>query len=126
MSSLRVIFPALMFVLATASFGFGTWQYFVADAVRQADAGRLAFILETIEHSDASRADKQGLYVSIATGLPRVPPTLGIDVSGSFAAPDDRDDRCGNDGQRTLCRALYDHQGSAEAISAVCGICDPR
>ena len=124
MMSLRIAFPAVMFVLAGMSFVYGTWQHFVAQSAREADASRLAFILETIEDSGLTRTGKQGLYASIAAGLPQAPPVFGIDVSGSFASQG-APDGCTNEGQRTLCRALQERGTDSETRAAVCGECDP-
>jgi hypothetical protein len=123
--NLRVIFPTTMFILAGLSFGYGTWQYFNARSARAVDAQRLAFIMEMIEQSNFSDVRKQDLYASIAAGLPASLPVLGIDFSGSFAAPD-TGDQCINDGQRTLCRALMGQKANAATISAVCGQCSPQ
>ena len=125
MKSLRIIFPTVMFLLAGASFMYGTWQYFVAQSARHADASRLAFILETIESSELSRSGKQELYATIAAELPDAPPVFGIDISGSFAS-EGAPDGCASDGQRTLCRALRDNDGRDETITAVCGVCFPK
>lgn len=114
-----------MFILAGISFGYGAYQHFAARSARVVDEQRLAFILETIEQSNFSDARKQELYASIAADLPPARPILGIDFSGSFAARD-TDDRCVNDGQRTLCRALKRQDAGTGTISAVCGLCDPQ
>lgn len=114
----------MMFILAGVSFGYGAYQHFAARSARAVDEQRLAFILETIEQANVSDSRKQELYASIAGGLPVSVPVLGIDFSGSFAAPDSGD-QCMNDGQRTLCRSLRNQSASQETVSAVCGLCNP-
>ena len=123
--NIRVAFPITMFILAAASFTYGAYQHFAVRAERATGSERLAFILESIEESGASPAQKQQLYASIAEGLPSSTPVLGIDFSGSFAAPE-TGDQCTNDGQRTLCRALRLENASSRTISSVCGTCHPR
>ncbi|HXV27244.1 MAG TPA: hypothetical protein VD862_04460 [Candidatus Paceibacterota bacterium] len=123
--NVRLAFPVTMFVLAGVSFGYGAWQHLAARSARAADASRLAYILQTIEHSDLSRAGKQDLYVSIASGLPSAPPVLGIDFSGSFAALPGGDS-CVSDGQRALCRALITTGADDATRGAVCGGCSPE
>lgn len=123
-NKIRIAFPVTMFVLAGISFSYGAYQHFSARSVRDVDEQRLAFILETIEQSNFSDVRKQELYVSIAAELPTSVPVLGIDFSGSFAAPTGGDS-CENDGQRTLCRALRTQRSDPATISAVCGACDP-
>jgi hypothetical protein len=125
MINVRLAFPLTMFVLAGVSFGYGAWQHLAARSARAADESRLAFILQTIEQSDLSRTGKQDLYASIASGLPDAPPVLGLDFSGSFAAPTGGD-QCVNDGQRTLCRALRERGTDEATNAAVCGDCNPR
>lgn len=114
-----------MFVLAAISFSYGAYQHFAVRTERAVGSERLAFILEAIEESNASLAQKQQLYATIANDLPQSVPVLGIDFSGSFAAPD-AGDQCVNEGQRTLCRALENEQASARTITAVCGACNPE
>ena len=123
MRTLRIAFPVTMFVLAAVSFVYGTWQYFALQSAEATDASRLAYIMETIEDSELSRARKQELYVSIAAELPANAPILGIDFSGSYAS---EEDRCDSDGQRILCRALTGEDASSEVIGAVCGECNPK
>lgn len=123
--SLRVTFPILMFILAGVSFGYGAYQHFAALSARAVDEQRLAFIMETIEQSNFADSRKQQLYSSIASGLPESMPVLGIDFSGSFAAPE-TGDQCVNDGQRTLCRALRNQSTGDTTLSAVCGLCSPQ
>ena len=120
----RIVFPVTMFILAGVSFAYGTWQYFVAQNLRETDASRLAFILETIEDSSLARSSKQNLYTSIAAQLPSAPPVFGIDVSGSFAS-EGAPDGCDNDGQRALCHALEYQEANETTIDAVCGTCNP-
>lgn len=124
-NKVRIAFPVTMFVLAGISFSYGAYQHFSARSARAVDEQRLAFILETIERSNFSDARKQELYASIAAGLPASVPVLGIDFSGSFAAPTGGD-QCMNDGQRTLCRALRSQDADQGTVSAVCGLCHPQ
>ena len=124
-NKLRIAFPMLMFVLAGVSFSYGAYQHVSARTARTVDDQRLAFILETIEESNFSSIRKQELYASIAADLPESAPVLGIDFSGSFAAPTGGD-QCSNDGQRTLCRALTSQGADPSTISAVCGDCEPE
>lgn len=114
-----------MFLLAAVSFSYGAYQHFSARAARATGSERLAFILETIEESNASTTQKQQLYTSIAGELPMAVPVLGIDLSGSFAAPA-TGDQCASEGQRTLCRALKDEGAQAGTITSVCGVCNPK
>lgn len=123
--NLRVAFPMTMFVLAALSFGYGAYQHFAARSARAVDEQRLAFIMETIEQAGITDTSKQQLYASIASELPSSVPVLGIDFSGSFAAPP-AGDQCINDGQRTLCRALQNQSAAYGTVSAVCGPCDPQ
>lgn len=123
--NLRFAFPLTMFILAGVSFSYGAYQHFSARSARAVDEQRLAFIMETIEQSNFSDARKQELYSSITVGLPAASPVLGLDFSGSFAAPT-TGDQCINDGQRTLCRALRNQSASPGTLSAVCGLCDPQ
>lgn len=125
MRSLRIAFPVTMFVLAAVSFVYGTWQYFALQSARATDASRLAYILETIEDSELTRARKQELYVSIAAELPSAVPVLGIDVSGSYAS-EGIGDGCDSEGQRTLCQALASEGASEATTQAVCGACQPE
>jgi hypothetical protein len=125
MVNIRFAFPVTMFILAAVSFSYGAYQHFSARAFRATDSERLAFILETIEASNVSVPQKQQLYSAIATDLPAARPVLGLDFSGSFAAPDTTD-QCSSDGQRTLCRALYDQNADVNTMQAVCGACNPK
>jgi hypothetical protein len=121
----RVIFPTIMFILAGASFLFGTWQYLQARSFRAAAQARMAYIVTTIEESDVSRLQKQRLYATIMGGLPATPGFFSLDVSGSFASPTDGD-RCISDGQRSVCRALKNEHARIDVYEAVCGTCNPQ
>jgi hypothetical protein len=122
-NTLRIAFPVTMFALAVVSFAYGTWQYFALQSAEATEAGRLAYILETIEGSDLTRVRKQELYATLAAGLPAAQPVLGIDISGSYAS---EEDGCDSDGQRTLCRALQAEGTDPATFSAVCDVCLPR
>ncbi len=121
----RAIFPAIMFILAGASFLFGGWQYLQSRAVQAASQKRMAFMITTIEKSDVTRVKKQELYAAIMQGLPLTPAMFGIDISGSFASVD-TGDSCTSDGQRTICRALKTGQADATTMINVCGSCNPQ
>jgi hypothetical protein len=123
--NLRVVFPAIMFATAGGSFAFGIWQYVYARNVQASAAERMAYIMTTIERSDVSRADKKELYATIEGGLPAAPTLFGIDVSGSFASQD-TNDHCTSDGQRAVCRALYDTGTDTATTVAICGLCQPK
>ncbi|MCC6405418.1 MAG: hypothetical protein IT405_03465 [Candidatus Yanofskybacteria bacterium] len=120
----RILFPAVMFLFAGASFAFGGWQYLQARAARQASQQRTAFMMTTIEESGVSRTQKQQLYASIMSGFPAAPSVLGVDFSGSFASPIGGD-ACTTEGQRTICRALIAQGASSDVQAAVCGVCRP-
>lgn len=122
----RIIFPAIMFVTAGASFAFGTWQYLYAQRVQTASAARTAYIIRTIDRSDLATAKKkQDLYVSIFRGLPPSATLFGIDVSGSFASQG-TGDNCTSDGQRAVCRALKADAADGVTTANVCGACNPK
>jgi hypothetical protein len=121
----RLIFPLMMFTTAGISFVYGTWQFIYAQRVQASSDARITHVVETIERSDVARQDKQELYATIAVGLPEAPTPWGIDFSGSFASTPP-DDRCANDGQRSLCRVLERQGTDAATYSAACGQCDPR
>lgn len=121
----RAIFPIIMFTMAGISFAFGIGQYVYARSVRTASAERMAYIMTSIERSDVGRANKQELYASIMTGLPKAPSLFGIDVSGSFASQG-VDDHCTSDGQRTICKALSDQATDVSTMNAICGVCRPQ
>jgi hypothetical protein len=125
MTNTRIIFPTAMFVIAGISFAYGTWQFFFARQVQIASDARLAYIVTTIERSDASRQEKQELYATIMSGLPPAPLLLGIDVSGSFATQQP-DDQCISDGQRAVCRALLREGTDQATYTPVCGLCNPQ
>ena len=121
----RLIFPVTMFVIAAISFTYGIYQYVVARRVQTSSDARLAFVMASIEGSRSSRQEKQDLYDTIFLGLPKAPSVLGIDLSGSFAAPPGGD-KCVNDGQRAICSALKKTSTDAATISRICGVCEPK
>lgn len=121
----RIIFPAVMFVMAGLSFVYGTWQFFYAQRVQAASDARIAHIVTTIERSGTSRQQKEQMYATIMGGLPPAPTLLGIDVSGSFASQQP-DDRCTSEGQRAVCRALLSEGTDAVTVQSVCGLCHPE
>ncbi len=121
----RLIFPVAMFVLAGASFAYGFWQQLAAQRTAAAADARMAFIMTTIDDSRFSRQEKQDLYAAVFNGLPAGPNLLGIDLSGSFAAPAGGD-HCSNDGQRTICRALKAQSAPASTYASVCGLWSPQ
>ena len=123
--NIRLAFPVTMFALAGVSFAFGIWQYVWARNTRTAAAERMAYIMASIERSDVSRADKQRLYATITSGLPAGPTVFGIDLSGSFASQG-TNDHCTGDGQRAVCRALYDTGTDMTTTVAICGLCEPK
>ncbi len=120
----RALFPAVMFLLAGASFLFSGWQYLQSRSVQAASQNRMAFMITTIEKSDITRTKKQELYASIMQGLPSAPGILGLDFSGSFAS-EDKGDSCSSEGQRVICRALQ-QKGDSATMMAVCGKCIPQ
>lgn len=120
----RIIFPTVMFLTAGLSFAFGIWQYSFAKQVQASASQRLAFVVQTIEQSDAAMYQKQAMYAAIFNGLPAVPSMFGVDLSGSFASPAGGDN-CSGDGQRTVCRALIADGTGTATLSAVCGACNP-
>jgi len=121
----RLIFPLTMFVLAAASFGYGTWQYIYAQRVQAAADARVAHIVREVDGMPVSERTKQELYADIFTGYPEAPAFLDIDLSGIFAATP-QEDACANDGQRSVCRALNASGTDAAVRADVCGACDPR
>ena len=121
----RAIFPTIMFVLAGTSFAYGVWQHFAARQVQAAADSRLAFVMQTIAHAPISTAQEQSLYAAIFTGLPKAPSLFGIDLSGSFAAPQSGDS-CQSEGQRSVCRAMLSAGSDVQTFRAVCGQCNPR
>ena len=120
----RAIFPVIMFVMAGASFLFGTWQFLQARAIAEASQKRLAFVVTTIEQSPVGRSQKNELYASIMNGLPSAPGLFSLDISGSFASPAGGDG-CTSEGQRTVCRALTGN-ATDTVRTAVCGVCNPK
>jgi hypothetical protein len=121
----RALFPLTMFLLAGASFAYGTWQYLHAQAVQASADSRMAYIMTTIESSGVSRQQKLQMYASIMGGLPSAPGVFGFDFSGSFASQQP-DDQCTGDGQRAVCRALKAQGTDAKTMEAICGVCNPK
>ena len=121
----RIIFPALMFALAAASFLFGGWQYLSARSTQAGAQARMAYMITSIEKSSITNAKKQEIYASIMQGLPPVPGVFGIDFSGSFASTD-AGDSCTSDGRRAVCRALEAERIDTTIVTAVCGACSPH
>ena len=121
----RIIFPLAMFALAALSFGYGTWQWLTARAVQASADERIAHTLQTVEEQASwSDRQKQAFYLALFEDYPPSPTLFGIDLSGSFAS-EQPDDRCVNDGQRSVCRALAASVTDAETMSSICGACNP-
>lgn len=120
----RLIFPTIMFILASASFAFGIWQYVYASRVQVNSAKRMAFIVKTIQDSGITQANKRSIYASIFQQLPPAPSLFGIDFSDSFASQD-ISDGCTSDGQRAICQALVQDDADERAMTAICGFCRP-
>ena len=121
---IRLIFPVAMFSMAGLSFAFGIWQYVYARQVQANSAERVAAIVGVIQESDLSTAKKQDIYARVFHRMPPAPNMIGLDFSGSFASQQ-MPDACLNDGQRSVCRALYSSDAATATITAVCGECRP-
>lgn len=120
----RAIFPIIMFIAAGASFAFGIWQHISARQIQASSAERMAHIMTTIERSSVTSSKKQELYTSIMGELPASPTLFTLNISGSFASQA-KPDRCTNDGQRAVCRALQQYATQADFL-AICGPCIPQ
>lgn len=122
--SARVVFPIMMFVLAVLAFGYGLWEHVWAGNVQDAADQRVSFMIDTIEQSNATRAEKDTMYFSIASGLPSAPLVWDIGLSGSHASQNPGD-LCLSESQRLVCRALASSSAPTSTINAVCGACRP-
>jgi hypothetical protein len=122
MADRRVIFPVAMFALAGVCFGYGTWQYVYAQRVQAAADARVAHIMEQVDGLAVAKKSKLDLYTAIFKEYPKGPASVGLDLSGIFAAPSDGDG-CASDGQRAVCRALVASDESVRV--SVCGACKP-
>jgi hypothetical protein len=123
--NLRVIFPVTMFTLAAVSFSYGIWQHLSARSMREAADRRIAHILEQVDSLAIPATTKRNLYASMFNNYPAAPAVLGIDFSGSFAAPTDGDG-CTNDGQRAVCAALQSGGADELTLLSVCSACSPK
>ena len=120
----RLIFPLAMFILAGASFAYGTWQWMTARAVQASADQRIAHVLDSVEGNTSwSDRQKQAFYIALFKDYPAGPTIFGIDLSGSFAA--EPADQCVNDGQRTVSRSLYEAGADSKTLMSVCGACNP-
>jgi len=120
--NLRIVFPVMMFVLAAISFSYGIWQHLSASSIRTASDQRVAHILEQVDGLAVPAKAKQDLYAAIFRNYPQAPGFLGIDFSGSFAAPTGGDG-CVNDGQRMVCTAMRSGGADERTVLSVCGTC---
>lgn len=121
----RIIFPTFMFVLAGASFAYGTWQWLYSRQVQTASDARVAHIMEQVDRLAVSDTTKQDLYAAVFQGYPAAPKLFGIDFSGSFASQQAYD-ACENDGQRSVCRSLKSASADSGTYAEVCGACSPK
>src|SRR4030042_1527112 len=120
----RLIFPLAMFILAGASFAYGTWQWMTARAVQASADQRIAHVLDSVEGNTSwSDRQKQAFYIALFKDYPAGPPLFGMDLSGSFAA--EPADQCVKDGQRTGWRSVAEAGAGSKPLMSVGGAGNP-